>query len=86
MPTISRSTNTQVITKDGEVTLNINLSIDLNLKDLGGLESVLSNLPKEKNQINFSGSPKKEIDKVEMVIPDFQSTNKEKVKFGKPAS
>jgi hypothetical protein len=85
MPTISRSANTQIVTKDGEVTLNINLSIDLNLKDLGGLESALSNLSKEKNQINFSGSPKKEIDKVEMIIPDFQPTNKEKVKFGKQA-
>lgn len=87
MPTLHRpGGNAQVITKDGEVTLNINLSIDLNLKDLGGLENILSSLGKGDGKISFSGSPKKaEEDKVEYQIPDFGNMKKEKVKFGKDA-
>jgi hypothetical protein len=87
MPTLHRSGgNAQVITKDGEVTLNINLSIDLNLKDLAGLENTLSSLGKGDGKISFSGAPKKsDDDAVQYQIPDFGNMKKERVKFGKDA-
>lgn len=73
---------TQVITKNGECEININLTLNINLTNEGlnlSMGSASSNLVKSNQQIETNNQ--KIDDKVEWEIPDF--TDNGTVTFGK---
>jgi len=71
MPNLIKTGDTKIITKDGEVFVNI--SLELNIKLDGNNLSI---------QANDTNEIKKQEDKTDWVIPSFKSKNKKKINFG----
>ena len=71
MPNLIKTGDTKIITKDGEVFVNI--SLELNIKLDGNNLSI---------QANDTNEIKKQEDKTDWVIPSFKSENKKKINFG----
>lgn len=70
---------TKVLTRDGEISVNITLELNINLNSDGNLQ-IKSKIVEEPKEIE-----KKEEDYYNWDIPDFSSSEIKKVKFGKKA-
>jgi hypothetical protein len=74
MPNLIQPNTVKIVTKEGEITVSLQIDLNINLNQSG--TTFTSN-----NSSGNSSSSNKKDDDFEWAIPDFQKS--EKVKFGK---